>query len=211
MANRGSPPAMRAVWGTEHYELVVRRVLAARTSVWIATANVKELMVEPHGRPRARYHSVLAEFDRLARDGVELRLLHAGLPSGPFRAQFDALPRLVAGGLALRQCARVHMKTVVVDGSWAYVGSANWTGAGLGAKADGRRNFELGFVTTQEGTLDAVQAHFDRIWRGGECSDCRLRGSCEAPLDLPPPRASGATTVVAIGRPRGLKPAARRA
>ena len=60
---------------------------------------------------------------------------------------FDAHPRLVKGGLALRQCARLHLKAVIVDGALLYLGSANWTGAGLGAKGDRNRNFELGFVT----------------------------------------------------------------
>ncbi len=196
----------RTVWSAAHYGAVVQRVLQAQTSVWIATANLKELMVEPHGG-RGRYHSVLAEFDRLARAGVELRLLHAGAPSQPFRAQFDALPRLVGGGLALRQCARVHLKLVVVDGSWAYLGSANWTGAGLGAKGEGRRNFELGVVTDDDAVLDEVQGHFDDIWRGRHCAGCRLRAVCEAPLDLPPPSREG-VTVVRLQMPTARTPGA---
>jgi phosphatidylserine/phosphatidylglycerophosphate/cardiolipin synthase-like enzyme len=189
------------VWGSEHYEQVVRAVVAATQSVWIATANLKELLVAPHrGGARSRYHSVLAEFDRLARGGIELRILHAGLPSRPFRDEFDRFPRLVRGGLALRQCARVHMKAVIVDARLLYLGSANWTGAGLGAKGEDRRNFELGIVTTDERIIDDVQGRFDRIWTGGHCRACRLRESCEAPLDLAAPAAR--TTVVRIGAPR---------
>lgn len=179
--------AIRActVWGAEHYDEVVRAVLGATRSVWISTANLKELMVAPHGAGRTRrYHSVLAEFDRLARDGVELRLLHAGMPSRPFRDEFDRFPRLCKGGLALRQCARVHMKVVVVDARLVYFGSANWTGAGLGAKAEDRRNFELGLLTDDERIIDDVQARFQEIWTGGRCRACRLRSVCEAPLDL---------------------------
>lgn len=190
------------VWGAEHYEEVVRRVLGAKTSVWIATANLKELRVEPFGR-RGRYHSVLAELDRLAAAGVELRILHASAPSGPFRDEFDRWPRLMRGGLALRQCPRVHLKTVVVDGAWMYLGSANWTGAGLGAKAEDRRNFELGLATSDERWIDEVQQHFEEIWRGRPCARCRVRSSCEAPLDVTTrPKTSVATTVVRIGMPR---------
>ncbi|MBC8071425.1 MAG: phospholipase D family protein [Deltaproteobacteria bacterium] len=174
----------RPVWGAEHYELVVRGVMRAKTSVWIATANLKELMVEPSGGRARRYHSVMVELDRLACSGVELRMLHAGLPSRPFRDEFDAWPRLVAGGLQLRQCPRVHMKIVVVDGAWAYLGSANWTGAGLGAKGEHRRNFELGIVTDDCAVIDDAQRRFDALWRGHECAQCRLRSECEAPLDL---------------------------
>ena len=45
------PIALELIAGRGHYERVIRAVLAAHTSVWIATANVKELMVED-GRAR---------------------------------------------------------------------------------------------------------------------------------------------------------------
>lgn len=180
------PVRSRLLQGREHYEQVVARLRNVSRSVWIATANLKEMMVEgarATGR-RRQYHSVLEILDDLAARGVELRLLHAALPSRPFRDTFDRLPRLVSGGLQLRVCQRVHMKTIVVDGSWLYLGSANWTGAGLGAKGDLRRNFELGIITDDGPTIDSVQELFDRIWRGAECKGCRLRDACEAPLDL---------------------------
>ncbi|HET9622843.1 MAG TPA: phospholipase D family protein [Kofleriaceae bacterium] len=184
------PVALELIAGRGHYERVIRAVLAAHTSVWIATANVKELMVE-HGRavPGRRrtmrspgFVSVLGLLDELAARGVELRLLHAELPSRPFRAELANHPRLVAGGLALRRCPRVHVKTVIVDGALMYLGSANWTGAGLGAKGSGRRNFELGVVTDDAPLIDQVQAMYEQIWTGGECAACKLRDLCPGPL-----------------------------
>lgn len=180
------PVRSRLLQGREHYDEVIARLQRASRSLWIATANLKEMMVEgtrATGR-RNRYRSVLEVLDGLAERGVELRLLHAALPSRPFRDAFDRFPRLVRGGLELRMCPRVHMKTIVVDGTWLYLGSANWTGAGLGAKGDARRNFELGIVTDDGPTIDHVQGLFDRIWRGSECRGCKLRDACEAPLDL---------------------------
>ena len=80
-----------------------------------------------------------------------------------------------------------------------YLGSANWTGAGLGAKGTGRRNFELGFSTDDDGLLDRVQELYARIWNGAECGGCKLRDVCPAPLDgggspagRPRPRPPGA-------------------
>jgi len=186
--------ALELIAGRGHYDRVIRAVLNAHTSVWIATANVKELMVEDGraapGRRRSlrrtSFVSVLARLDELAARGVELRLLHAELPSRPFRAALARHPRLAGGGLALRRCPRVHLKAVVVDGELLYLGSANWTGAGLGARGPGRRNFELGIVTDDAPLLDQVQSMYDRIWTGGECAGCRLRGECPGPLaDLP--------------------------
>ena len=183
--------SLRLVSGRGHYDTVVRAVMEARRSVWISTANLKELMVEDGravpGRARTSssraYRSVLKVFDDLARKKVELRILHATPPSRRFREEFDRHPGLYEGGLELRLCPRVHMKAVIVDGTFLYLGSANWTGAGLGAKGAGRRNFELGFVTDDDVMLDEVQGLFDGLWRGAGCAGCRLREICEAPLD----------------------------
>jgi phosphatidylserine/phosphatidylglycerophosphate/cardiolipin synthase-like enzyme len=72
---------------------------------------------------------------------------------------------------------------IAADGESLYLGSANFTGAGLGEKSDGRRNFELGVVTNDDVLLDTAQARFDRIWSGAECAGCKLRRECPKPLD----------------------------
>lgn len=177
---------LRFLGGRGHHDAVVGAVRAAKVSVWIATANLKEMLVEPElampGRKKS-YRSVLETLDALAARGVELRILHAAMPSGPFRESFDAYPRLVKGGLEMRLCPRVHLKCVIVDGRSLYLGSANWTGAGLGAKGDRNRNFELGLLTEDEVLLDEVQAIYEHLWTGGACGDCGRRELCEAPLD----------------------------
>jgi phosphatidylserine/phosphatidylglycerophosphate/cardiolipin synthase-like enzyme len=181
--------AMELVSGRGHYDRVIAAVREAKVSVWIASANVKELMVEDgRARPgrnrnlrRTSYVSILTLLDELK--NVELRLLHAEIPSRPFRTELAQHPRLVEGGLELRRCPRVHLKVVIVDGEIMYLGSANWTGAGLGAKGSGRRNFELGIVTDDGPLLDQIQALYERIWTGGECGECKLRDVCPGPLD----------------------------
>ena len=167
----------------------------AERSLWIATANLKELMVEDeHARPGRRrtasrtgeFRSMLGVLAEQVGRGVEIRILHASPPSGPFREDLRRLPilrRPTPGAFELRLCPRVHFKAVVVDGTMLYLGSANWTGAGLGAKGEGRRNFELGFTSRDDLLLDEVQAYFDRIWRGAECGTCKLRDHCPKPLD----------------------------
>jgi phosphatidylserine/phosphatidylglycerophosphate/cardiolipin synthase-like enzyme len=199
-----APASVGLVVDRDHYELVQRALDGARVSVWIGTANVKEMMVEAavgtSARARNRYVSVLRTLEDLARRGVELRMLHASEPSRPFRQELARRPGLALPHLEMRQCPRVHLKMIAVDGSLLYLGSANFTGAGLGAKGDGRRNFELGIVTDDERLLDAAQARFDRIWAGGECAGCRLRAQCPSPLDAGSARA---------GRPSAGKPNAK--
>lgn len=177
----------------EHYdELVVSTVLKAQTSVWIGTANVKDMHVEaPIGttaRARGRYVSMLENLRDLVRRGVEVRILHGANPSGPFRAQLARLGAAGKTGVEMRHCPRVHLKMIAVDGRALYFGSANFTGAGLGAKGDGRRNFEIGFLTDDEILLDWAQARFDAIWRGKECASCKLRRECPKPIDTLAPR-----------------------
>ncbi|HYZ90121.1 MAG TPA: phospholipase D family protein [Myxococcales bacterium] len=180
-------------------EVVQRRLAQARESVWIATANVKEMFVDTG----TGFRSLLDLFDELRARRVELRVLHAELPSRPFRAAFERKGALVRGGLALKICPRVHFKTVLVDGAWAYLGSANLTGAGLGAKSDGKRNFELGICTEDFEVIDRVSAMFEAVWSGAECGACKLRDLCPDPLG--PALASHRGKVVRLGRARRLR------
>lgn len=190
--------------GRELYERVVRqRLEGARESIWIATANVKDMHLE---REDGRFVSILDVFSELAGRGLELRLLHADLPSRPFRARFDRKRRLVAGGLELKICPRVHLKAVLVDGAWLYLGSANLTGAGLGAKADSRRNFEVGFGTEDFETIDRVSALFESIWSGAECRTCALFRDCPDPIGKPPkPRRASRPEGIRLGKTRRLR------
>lgn len=182
--------------GEELYrEVVLDKLRYARESVSIATANVKDMQIERNGK----FASVLQLFDELAARGVALRLLHAELPSRPFRASFDARSRLVRGGLALKICPRVHFKAVIVDSAFVYFGSANLTGAGLGAKSAGRRNFELGVCTEDFDTVDRISAMFEAVWSGAECRSCKLREVCPDPIGEAAPKP------VRLGRSRRLR------
>ena len=48
---------------------------------------------------------------------------------------------------------KIHTKAIVIDAQQAFIGSANLTGAGLGAKWANKRNFESGFFTQDSGHL----------------------------------------------------------
>src|SRR5678815_2449305 len=91
------------LFGRQLYETVIRDgLLKARRSVWIATANVKEMWVERPGAVNKGFQSILQAFGDLHDRGVELRLLHADLPSRRFRAAFDRRRSLVTGGLRMK-------------------------------------------------------------------------------------------------------------
>ncbi len=122
----------------------------------------------------------------LAERGVEVRLLHAGVPSGPALAQLKrVLRRERPLPLTIRRCPRLHAKAVVVDAGWMYLGSANLTGAGLGAKGPSRRNFEWGVTSRTPALIDAVLGRFNHLWEGGPCAGCGRREVCPVPLEEP--------------------------
>jgi phosphatidylserine/phosphatidylglycerophosphate/cardiolipin synthase-like enzyme len=166
----------------EHFHRIVRDgILRAKVSIDVMTADFKAMLV-PDGAHARRARSIVEVFGALAGKGVEIRLLHAGVPSSAaLRELRGALPR----GLTIRRCPRLHAKAVIIDCARMYLGSANLTGAGLGAKSDGRRNFELGLWTESPALIDAVQDQFNALWEGHRCTSCRRKDVCPVPLEEP--------------------------
>jgi phosphatidylserine/phosphatidylglycerophosphate/cardiolipin synthase-like enzyme len=166
---------------SQHFHRIVRDgILKAKTSLDIATADFKAMLV-PEG-VSGRAQSIVEIFRRLAGRGVEIRLMHSGTPSSAaLRELKAALPR----NLVIRRCPRLHAKTVIVDCRRMYLGSANLTGAGLGAKADGRRNFEMGIWTESSPLIDGVLEQFNMLWEGRRCGTCRRKDVCPVPLEEP--------------------------
>ena len=79
-------------------------------------------------------------------------------------------------------CPRVHFKLMIFDGKSAYIGSANLTGAGIGMKSEGKRNFEAGIFTDEPALVLQAQEHFDAVWRGSMCTACKRKEYCTAPI-----------------------------
>src|ERR1700685_578853 len=154
------------VINAQHFHRIVREgILKAQTSLDISTADFKAMLV-PDGGGGRRAASIVQILRRLAERGVEIRLLHAGTPSS---AALRELKRKLPTNLTIRRCPRLHAKAVVIDARRMYLGSANLTGAGLGAKADGRRNFEMGIWTESPAMIDAVLGEFNALWEGHRC------------------------------------------
>jgi phosphatidylserine/phosphatidylglycerophosphate/cardiolipin synthase-like enzyme len=166
----------------EHFHRIVRQgILTARTSLDISTADFKAMLVPEAGGSR-RARSIVEILRRLADRGVEIRLLHAGTPSS---AALRELRKELPGNLTIRRCPRLHAKAVVIDSARMYLGSANLTGAGLGAKAAGRRNFEMGIWTESPALIDGVLEQFNALWEGHQCASCRRKDICPVPLEEP--------------------------
>ena len=162
------------------YERVINgRIKKARKFVWIATSDMKDLHVHKGSR-MVPFLEILSD---LVTKRVEIRLLHAKEPGPDFREDFDKYPNLIKG-MERILCPRVHLKAVVIDGDFAYTGSANLTGAGMGAKSEHKRNFESGIITDDQRIIGKVMEQFDNIWRGTHCPLCKRKKFCADYKDI---------------------------
>ena len=159
------------------YKQVIEPIASATSFVWIGTADIKDLHVHHKGSVQ----SFLSVLDSLLKRKVAIRLLHAKEPGENFRRSFDKFP-LLWDTMERQLCPRVHFKHIIIDGKFAYSGSANLTGAGLGIKSPDTRNFESGFVTTNPDMIDAIMNQFDDVWLGKYCKNCKRKDFCADPI-----------------------------
>ena len=171
---------MKILLDREIYEAVTEAYLVkAKRLIWIATANIKGTGVVYRGR----FISFVDLMAILSAQGVSFRIIHADLPSKPFRARYEQLDAKgrVSAGVEFLHCIRMHAKIFIVDGEVALVGSPNLTGAGIGAKGKANRNFEVGLLMENEEETQPLMDYFDHIWMGGSCPECGRRDLCPAP------------------------------
>ena len=161
----------------DHYNKVLALVTNVQHTLWIGTADIKNL----HVKVGATAQPFLAVLAQLIRKGVSIRLIHAKEPGPAFREDFDKYPVLI-DGMERSLCPRVHFKMLVFDGRVAYIGSANLTGAGIGMKNDNRRNFEAGILTDDPIIVEQAINQFDDVWRGKYCKTCQRKDFCTDPI-----------------------------
>lgn len=73
---------------TTHYPALLSRIQSVKHTLWIGTADIKDLYVEVGGEKKP----FLALIAQLIRRGVEVRLIHAKEPGPNFREDFDKYP-----------------------------------------------------------------------------------------------------------------------
>ena len=184
-----------------HYKELLSWVQSVKHTLWIGTADIKDLYVEV-GKEKKPFLALIAQ---LIRRGVEVRLIHAKEPGQNFREDFDKYPVLY-DRLERVLCPRVHFKMLVFDSKEVYIGSANLTGAGIGMKAETTRNFEAGILTDDpEIVVQAMNGRsserhpslledarvvtdedevnqFDEVWIDKHCKSCKRRDFCPDPI-----------------------------
>ena len=172
-------PEFQYIANDDHYDKVIDRIKDCKKTLWIGTADIKDLYVKD-GRGTKPLLEVLSD---LAKRGVEIRLIHAKEPGPAFRQDFDKYPALI-DGMERVLCPRVHFKIIIFDLKTAYVGSANLTGAGLGMKGENTRNFEAGVLSSNKDFVKNAAEQFDSVWMGAHCKGCKRKEFCGDPIGV---------------------------
>lgn len=165
---------IRYIRNEEHYDLLLEQIAKVKHTLWIGTADLKDLYVKM-GNKAVPF---LALLDEKVRQGVSERLLHAKEPGENFCNDFDSYPALLQG-LERSLCPRIHFKMIVFDLEAVYIGSANITGAAFGMKSKKNRNFEAGIFTDEPSLVNEVVEQFDGVWIGSFCKGCGRKAFCK--------------------------------
>lgn len=168
---------IRFIADSAHYKDVLSHVKDVKHTLWIGTADIKDAYIEYKGE-KIPFLKLLAQ---LIRKGMEIRLIHAKEPGPAFRDDFDKYPVLY-DRLERVLCPRVHFKIIVFDCKEVYIGSANLTGAGIGMKGEGTRNFESGILTDDPEIVEQAMNQFDKVWIGKMCNGCKRKDYCIDPI-----------------------------
>lgn len=160
-----------------HYDIVLENIRNAKSLLWIGTADIKDF----HVKSGLKTEPFLGIIAKLIKQGIDVRLIHAKEPGPAFREDFDKYP-VLKDMFERVLCPRVHFKIIIIDGQYAYIGSANLTGAGMGMKTTVKRNFEAGIFTDDPSLLESAMEQFDSVWRGEHCKKCGRKDYCGDPI-----------------------------
>ncbi|MCF2144734.1 MAG: phospholipase D family protein [Candidatus Heimdallarchaeota archaeon] len=161
----------------ELFEFVVHNgFMKAREQIWFTSAKTTDFVIpNPKTKEAKQFSQRLYD---LARRGIKIRFILA-----PREAEKNFYQKLKdIKNIEFKFCYNMHMKIIVVDGTWAYFGSANLTGAGLGSRTrKGKNNFEVGTITIDQKVVKAIDSQLQQIWNGNECQGCyqKQKGYCK--------------------------------
>ena len=172
----------RLIINEDHYQEVIDRICAAKSSIKIMTANFKRFKLKPTGCQGKDYKDGTPFIKYLmakAVQGVSVQII-CSMPSQSFTEEWKEYYRQMGKPelFDYKFCERNHSKVVIVDGALAYVGSANVTPAGLGQGIFTLGNFEAGILTEEPALVSSIKDLFTKVWNGDYCEGCHRAKDC---------------------------------
>ena len=164
------------VLNNQHKKIITKGLLLSKEEVLLSSAIIKDFLIPLKNDRRPLKFSELVKI--LANRRIRFKIITT--PRMKTFYFFKNIENFDSSLIEFRFCARMHMKLLIVDTLFAYIGSANFTGAGLGMKSKNKRNFEAGVIITSKKKILRLKEDFQEIWSGSKCSSCRLHGTiCE--------------------------------
>lgn len=173
----------RCIVNDEHYDEVIERIRNARRSIVVMIANFKKFRLKPaKGKNYNDGTPFLKMLIEKAKSGVSVKALCSSTSYGMDQELEMYYDKKAPKTFQYKQCVRSHIKMIIIDDCYAYIGSANVTGAGLGQGNYTPGNFEMGILTTDPGIIDKAKNEFEAIWNGNYCKNCHRRDACVKPM-----------------------------
>lgn len=171
----------RLITNESHYQEIIERICAAKSSIKIMTANFKRFRLKPTNNQGKDYNDGTPFVKHLmakAVQGVSVQII-CSKPSSTFTEEWTEYYRQMNPNLfEYKFCERNHSKIVIIDDKLVYVGSANITPAGLGQGIFTPGNFEAGILTDNPEVVSSVKSLFSMIWDGEYCENCHRAKQC---------------------------------
>ena len=146
----------------EHYIQVFRRMTEVKSSLKIATANLKNFNVTIESENGDETFRLCDFFLMLVERGVHVQVV-CMKPFGFYNYTKDNCPQLLENPLfELLYNEHNHMKVFIFDDECAYIGSANITSAAIGKRA--KRNHEAGMLVWGPNMIEEPLRHFEKVW-----------------------------------------------
>ncbi|MBD3191043.1 MAG: hypothetical protein GF308_10385 [Candidatus Heimdallarchaeota archaeon] len=166
--------------GSSFNSIIADGLLNAQKFIWITSAITRDFRIYSKVRGKAVPFSEVIRTIR--NQGVDINFL-VSVERKDWLGKRNALYLKLMNqqGIEFRFCSRIHMKVIIVDGKWLYLGSANITSAGLGADTrKGKNNFEVGIVSSDRVAILELAQLFKEIWTGEHCQGCyrKKQGQC---------------------------------
>lgn len=178
-AKRSQPAINTRLIIENHYEEVIERICAAKSSIRIMTGDFKLFKLKPTAKQGKNYNDGTPFIKYLmekAEQGVSVQIILSKPSLNVDEELKEYFRQRKSFPLNTRNCIRNHAKVVIVDDMVAYIGSANATRAGLGQYTPG--NFEAGILTEDSDIIMSLKAYFSQIWDGDFCEGCHRASNC---------------------------------
>ncbi|MHA1211744.1 MAG: phospholipase D-like domain-containing protein [Candidatus Heimdallarchaeota archaeon] len=163
-------------------EIISNGLLKARKYIWISSAKANDFIVVNEHTKEGELLS--KKIFRLAQRGVDFKFILAPHEKTKIYKNAKTFYQKLRDidNIEFKFCYDMHMKVIIVDGTWMYFGSANLTGAGIGSRTrKGKNNFEIGTITIDQKAIEPIELLLQDIWIGSECKGCyqKSKGYCK--------------------------------